>query len=126
MKTQIFAYKGYVGIKSDLNAEGLVNDPSSSDQIGFVVDASYCEMQQEAVDILKKLKKSSSSFGDIDVFKTGNGKTIISWLGGPMRIIDPNICEGSRNYDPDLLTSSDNVVTPNDFIEYIDSADEEE
>lgn len=36
MRTQVFTHKGYVGIMSDVQAEGLLNNPSQPGELGFV------------------------------------------------------------------------------------------
>lgn len=54
-KTQIFAYKGVIGIDAE-DAE-LIAYPGNGN-LGGVADASKCEFSQEAIDILKTIKRN--------------------------------------------------------------------
>jgi len=120
MKTQVFVHAGFLGIKSALEAEGLINDPSQPGQLGFVVDASLCEFQPAAIEILKKVPKSHDSIGDVDVFQAGD-KVIFAWMGGPLYLIRPNErnISGSRSYSPGLLTPTE-FDTPQDFVDFVE------
>jgi len=120
MRTSVFTYKGYIGIESDVKAEGLLNDPSQPGQLGFVVDANSVDIQPEALELLKAIKKGRDSLGDVDVFSAGD-KVIFGWLGGPLRLIDPKNTTGSRDYNPSLLKSNSDVKTPEDFIKAVDT-----
>jgi hypothetical protein len=120
MRTQVFAHKGYIGIKSDVKAEGLLNDPMKPGQLGFVLDAAYVDVQPAALELLKKVKKSGDDIGEIDVYKSPD-KTYFCWLGGPLKVSDPCKITGSNVYDASLLQSNDSVVTPQDFINFVES-----
>lgn len=118
MRTKIFSYRGIVGIKSDPKAEGLVNDPDGPNQMGYVLDASHIDVSQEALDILKNIKKGTSSFAEIDVFKDNSGRVILGFFGGPLVMIHPTETEASRDYEPTLLDGVAKLVPnepPEDF-----------
>lgn len=121
MRTKIFYYKGYVGIQSSLDAEGLLNNPAKPGQLGFVVDAEYVDIQPEALNEILKLEKSRDVIGDFDVIV--DEKTYISWLGGPLRIFDFNnkSISGSRYLDTSTLKSNSEVTPSDKFINYIDN-----
>ena len=121
MKTQVFSHKGIIGIQSDYKAEGLINDPTQPGQLGFVVDADQVEIQPEALELLKKVKRSGDDIGDVDVFSADGGKVVFAWLGGPMRAMDPNEVEGSSTYDAGLLKSTEGVTPPQDFIDFVNT-----
>lgn len=104
--TRVFVHNGILGIQSSLKAPGLLNDPSQPGQLGFVVLAKNVIMSREVLDALAKVKRSHDAIGDVDIFNSNAG-VIFSWLGGPLRMIDPTIAEGSREYDVKLL---ENVV----------------
>lgn len=119
----MFAYKHFIGIKSDLKAEGLLNDPSQPGQLGFVVKARSIEISKEAMELLKLIPKSGDCIGDIDIHESNAGP-IFNWLGGPWALLNTRSeISGSRDYDPSLL---DGVVTivknnpPKDFIKVCD------
>jgi hypothetical protein len=127
VRTQVFAYKGFVGIKSDVKAEGLINDPMKPGQLGFVVNAASVDIQPEALDLLKQVKKSGDDIGEVDVFESSDkleaDKVVVfAWLGGPLKLLNPSDseCTGSSTYNAALLKSSPKVETPQDFIEAID------
>lgn len=119
MRTKVFVHRGFIGIQSDYNAEGLLNDPSKPGQLGFVVDADFCDFQPEAIELLKKVPKSRDDIGDVDVFKAGE-KVIFAWLGHSHKILDlDREISGSSNYNPRLLKPT-NFDTPKSFKQYID------
>jgi hypothetical protein len=120
MRTQVFTHKGYIGIMSDVKAEGLLNNPSQPGQLGFVVDANSVDIQPEALELLNKIKKGHDSLGDIDVFSAGD-KVVFSWLGGPLSLIDPKSATGSRDYNTSTLKSNSSVKPTEDFIKAVDS-----
>ena len=120
MKTQIFVHKGFLGIKSSLDAEGLLNDPTDGNQLGVVVDASCCEFQQAAIDRLKKVPKSHDCIGDVDVFQAED-KVVFAWMGGLLAVFkEDDDISGSSTYSPELLKPAE-FETPQDFVEFIDS-----
>ena len=119
MKTKVFAYKGYVGILSSPEAD-LVAKPGNGN-IGCVADAANVEFSQDAIDLLKKVKRSSDDIGDVDVFKAGDGVVVFGWLGGYMKAFKPEDVEGSSTYNPSLLVATENVEVPKGFIDFIDT-----
>lgn len=120
MRTQVFAHKGMVGIMSDLNADGLLNRPQDTGQLGFVLDAAFVDIQPEALELLKMVKKSSDDIGDVDVWESG-GTVIFGWLGGPMKAFKPSQVEGSSSYDISLLKSVNGVKTDPKFIQFVEA-----
>jgi len=126
MRTQVFQHKGILGIQSDFEAEGLLNDPSQPGQLGFVVNADFVDIQPEALELLKKVKPSHDDIGDVDVFQASDGVLVFSWLGGNLRAMNPDVIQGSNSYHPELLKTSDNVVTPQEFIDFLESELEDE
>jgi len=120
MKTEIFAYRGIIGISSNVKAEGLINNPEAPGQMGFVVDATKINFTKEAIDLLKIVKKSDDDLGDIDSFRAGD-KKIFSWLGGPKRFIEPETITGSNDYDVSfLIAHTEEIAVPNDFKDIVD------
>jgi hypothetical protein len=121
MRTQVFQHKGILGIQSDFEAEGLLNDPSQPGQLGFVVNADFVDIQPEALALLKNVKPSHDDIGDVDVFQANDGVVVFSWLGGNLRAMNPEVAQGSNSYHPELLKTSDNVVTPQEFVDFVES-----
>ena len=120
MKTKVFSYKGMIGILSAPDAEGMIAKPEGGN-FGVVVDGSQIEISEEALQLLKNVPKGHDSLGDIDVFKADGDKIIFGWIGGYMTAFPARSIEGSRDYDPKLLTATEGVVVPVDFINYVES-----
>lgn len=127
MRTKVFAHKHFIGIESSFEAEGLLNDPSQQNQLGFVVDADFCDIQPEALELLKKIPKSQDDIGDVDVFKAEDGKVIFSWLGGNLVGLETTntTVSGSHLYDPELLVANPTVKTSPEFIQAVEEFLEE-
>ena len=126
-RTKIFAYKGFIGIKSFLTAPGLINDPRKPGQLGFVIDARFVDVSPEALKLLKKIPKSGDDIGDVDVFKSEKFPVVISWLGGCLKMLKPGDgSSGSINYDPSLITPCKGVEIDPTFITAVDVCLEKE
>lgn len=123
-RTQVFAHKDYLGIKSSVKAEGLLNDPKAKSQLGFVVKAKYVDIQPEALELLKQVKQSGDNIGDIDIFQSSKG-VIFSWLGGSLKVCKPSEIKGSNTYDSSLVKSNPNIETPQDFIYIVEKVEKE-
>ena len=122
MDTKIFAHKGYLGIQSSYEAEGLENNPKDNKDLGFVVNAAYCAIQPAALEILRNVPKSNDDIGEIDVFKDKEGTVFMCWLGGSMVAFEPNSdISIKRQYMPELLTATD-FETPVDFIDFVEAS----
>jgi hypothetical protein len=121
VKTNVFAYKGFIGIESSPEAEGLMNDPTHPRELGFILDAAHVNFSPEAVEELKKVKKSGDDLGEIDIFEASEGRVIFGWLGGPLKAFKPELIEGSKSYDASLIKASEKpVAIPVEFKEFID------
>jgi hypothetical protein len=119
MRTQIFAYKGWVGIKSDVTAEGLLNKPLDKGQLGFVIDITFVDISPEALNLLKKVKRSMDDIGDIDIIKSRDVVNLL-WLGGPLKMFQPETVTGSSRYDATLITETKDIEIDPAFIKVID------
>jgi hypothetical protein len=105
MRTQVFAYDGWVGISSGTEAEGLLNKPMNAGQLGFVVDAAFVDISPEALELLKQVPKSIDDLGEVDIFKSTD-KIIFSWLGGVKKMFKPEQITSSNSYDASLITTT--------------------
>lgn len=118
MKTQIFEYKGFIGIVA---GDQFVNDPYDSGQIGFLVNISEIEITQSALDELKKVKKVGNSLADLMCYKTNERARFFGWVGGNQIIFMAQEVYGDRDYTPSLLESQVvNIDSPEDFKKFID------
>ena len=121
MEITIFAYKGFVGIMSDLDSDGMIAKPGNGN-LGCVCDASKVKISQDAIELLKTVPKGIDDIGDIDVFKADDNRIIISWFGGYLKVIDPKSSVAARNTNIYLLTpATDEVEVPENFKQFIDS-----
>ncbi len=119
-KVKVFSYKGFVGISSSPESEGIIAHPGNGN-LGVVCNAKDVEISEEALELLKKVKKGNDDLGDIDVFKSSDGMIVFSWLGGYLRVLRPDSVEGSRDTNMGLLSSTPGVEPEKGFIDYIDS-----
>lgn len=119
MRVKIFEYKGYVGIDSDPNSEGLVAKPGGG-SLGVVMDASKADISPKALELIKKVRKGRDGLGEIDVFGTTE-KPILGWLGGYKKAFKPEEIESSRDFNPNLLKSVEGVEAPDGFKKFIDT-----
>lgn len=55
-------------------------------------------VSDEALALLKTVKRGADSLGDVDWWKTNDGHTAFSWLGPMCRLMDPSDAEASRQY----------------------------
>lgn len=129
---QIFAHKGIIGIcaltvdeteeKGYKLSEAIVNNIEEPGQLGCVCEADKCEFSQEAIDLLKTVKKSGDCIGEVDIYGDPN-KVIFNWLGGPTRMLDVETAEGSRDYNPSLYDHVTVVPNnpPQEFVDAVDS-----
>ena len=114
----VFYYKGIIGIDCDPNSEGIIAKPGNGN-LGVVCKADKVRFSKDAVDALKRVKRSHDAIGDVDIFSSNEGP-IFSWLGGYRRMIKPDLVEGSRDYDASLITATDDVEIPEDFKAAVD------
>jgi hypothetical protein len=113
MHAHVTAYKGLLVL--ELRVEKSIENEvvSSLDKPGnlgqIIMDsAKNVGISEQALALLKTVRRGSDSLGDIDWFKSGD-KAVFGWLGGPYRIADPKVIEGSREYG-----IFDHVAIPND------------
>ena len=119
MKTKVFIYKGVIGIQSSPAATGIITKAGLGN-LGCVFDAAHIEISEEALIALKSLPKEKGTFGEIEVFKSGD-KVVFGWLGGYRRAFIPSKMGTSINYNPSLLKSHKDIEIPKDFKDYVDS-----
>ena len=103
MRTKVFAYKGVIGIESSVDAEGLLNKPLESGQLGFVLNSKCVDISKEALELLKKVKPSGDDIGDVDIFKADDNRIIFCWLGRNKKEFKPEDATGSSEYNPSLI-----------------------
>lgn len=142
MRTKIFAYKGVIGIKSALTADGIVNNPEENGLVFnerghvmldenkqkiripvFLVRASCVDISPEALDLLKKIKKGKEPIGEVMSYKAGE-VDIFGWTGGPLKILSSKVL-GDVNYNPSILKSTNGVIIEKSLIAYVDKLDTE-
>jgi hypothetical protein len=119
MKTKVFSYRGFVGIQSSSECEGIIAHPVSG-SLGVVCNANSVEFSADAVELLKTIKKGDDDIGDVNIFQTFDNTIVFSWMGGYLRLIEPSKSQFSRDCDTSLFESSDGVEPPDDFKSAVD------
>ena len=118
-RTKVFAYKGVVGIQSSPECELIARPGGGS--LGCVADASTVDFSQEAIDIMKQVKKNGDVIGDIDVFKANDGIVVFGWFGGYLKVVRPIDSEAARGTDLSLLTAAtEPIEVPQEFKNFVD------
>lgn len=100
---KITAYKGKIvcelvaksSIPNEVNTS--LDNPTTMGQIIHNTEK-HLGVSDEALKLMRTLKRGSDSLGDIDWFETGGGTASFGWLGGPYNIIDAAECEPSRDF----------------------------
>lgn len=127
MLTNVFAYKGIIGIACNPQASGLINDPTQPGQLGVLIDLQYMRFTTEAVNLLKTINKGRDSIGDIMCWQAGD-KKCFGWMGGWLMLFKPEQAVADRDYAPELITSElidDSIVIPQGFIDAVDEGEGE-
>lgn len=117
MHAHITAYKGKIVCQLLANASVAGEVTTSLDNPGVLGQmihdtAKNLGVSAEALALLNGLPPGHDDLGDVDWFRTSDGKASFGWLGGPYSIKDPNSCETSSSYK--VL---EHVVIPNDVPE---------
>lgn len=86
MKTRIFTYKGWLGIESSPEAEGLVAKPGNGN-MGCVLRTDCVEITPEAKQVFNNAKREGGSFAPFMLTThkgagVEHGKSSVGWLGG--------------------------------------------
>jgi hypothetical protein len=117
--TTVFIYKGIVGIQSDPTENDFISKPGGG-SLGCICDGSTVKISKDALDALKTIPRGRDGLGEIEIYKTGD-KVIFGWLGGYLKAFDPKEIETSRDYNPSVLTHTDDVEIPKAFMEFVDT-----
>lgn len=119
--TRIFAHNGRVGIEA---GDKFINDPTQPGQLGCIVDLKYVVISREALDVLKKVKKSHDAIGDVMCWQCDDGMQCFGWMGGMKYLLHTN-ADADRDYNPSLLESRvQQVDAPEDFIKVLKKSKE--
>lgn len=100
----VTAYRGILAVEwlTKISDETIVTPYDTPGNLGFVaMDTNHIAVSDEAYEILKtKIRKGPDSIGDIDIFRSDDGKYVFGTFGGKYMLIDPSRPEvtGSRTY----------------------------
>lgn len=116
MHAHVTAYKGLLVL--ELRVEKSIPDEvvtalDTPGNLGHLImdSGKNLGVSQEALVLLKQVRKGSGSLGDIDWFRSGD-KAVFGWMGGPYRLAKPADVEASRQFG-----IFDYVSIPNDVPE---------
>ena len=123
MKTEIFAYKNFIGALTDIDNGKFLNDPRGEGQIGCVVPVDEILITKEAKDLLLKAKREGGSFSPIMLIKALDGRCSIGLLGLEKHAYNADGALISRDCDLSVLDNmlDSEIGIPKDFIDYVDS-----
>ena len=73
MTTKVFAYKGNLGMVTDMDNGKFINNPKTAGQLGCVVHSKEVEITPEAKKLLKTARRDRGSFSEIMLTQHGDG-----------------------------------------------------
>jgi len=121
LKVQLTVYKDILCIET-LNPEEKMEDfvPAGDGRIGCVLIGTENRLgiSEEAMEWLKKVPTSHDDIGDVDAWKTNDGRQCFSWLGGVLSIKGEG-CTGSSKYN---VNDIPHIQIPNDAPEGVKQA----
>lgn len=128
MKTKIFAYNGVLGIDTNVDVEGLINDPKDGHQLGMVIRTDAIEITKEAKEYIKGAERERGSFAPMMLTKHADpsdkfGKSSFGIMGfGKSAIKRENITIG-RDCEISILEDmiETEIEIPEDFKNFVDS-----
>jgi hypothetical protein len=122
MKTQIFAYKGNLGISIDMENGKFINNPTDSGQLGCVVDTTEIQITKEAKELIKRAKREGGSFADLMLTKHTSGGSSIGILGFGKVNMGTDFMIG-RDCELSILDDTEEVELqiPEEYKEFIDT-----
>jgi hypothetical protein len=112
LKVKVTSYKDYVIIEPlQFEEEKDVLYPVGNGRVGTVLidTKKYLGMSKEAVENLKRVKKSHDAIGDLQAWKSDKGDCF-GWLGGMKAFYDVTKADSDRNGIIDIA----HVTIPND------------
>lgn len=127
LHAKITAYKGNIVCEliADKSIDGEVatslDIPTNIGQV-IMNTAEHLGVSPEALELLKSVKVGHDSIGDVDWFRSDDGKDNFGWIGGPYAVVTAATAEAARGFAVDNRAYQ---PIPNDVpagaIEYIDS-----
>jgi hypothetical protein len=128
MKTRIYAYKNVLGVDTNVEVEGLINDPKSSGQLGMVIRTDAVEITPSAKEMLRNAKREGGSFAPIMLTKHANpdehGKSSFGVLGFGKAVFSKDDLAIGRECDKSVLDDMTEIgeeQVPEDFKAFVDS-----
>lgn len=127
VKTKIFTYKGWIGIQSSENSEGLIAKPGGGN-MGVVLSTSACEITPEAKAVFKNAGREGGSFASFMLTEhagapSEHGKSSIGWLGGYLNAAPFSAVKLGRDCNKSVLEDMTEVADmeiPIEFMDFID------
>lgn len=133
-----FGYRGFVGchgfkdnldpdslpeglpLKREHLSDALFNNPFDQENPEYILDLTKCHFNQEAINVLKSIKRTDDDEGEIDVFNHADLK-VISWVGQVLKLINSE-SKAPKSYDVSVLDSivPEELEIPDGLKEFID------
>ena len=104
LKVKVTAYKQNLIIETIDEKEDENFFPVGGTRIGctLIETDNLLGMSDEAVELLKTLKKSHDDIGDICAWKTDDNKNCFGWIGGFKKIVNIETAEGDNSGIADI------------------------
>lgn len=117
---EITAYRGYLCIIADQNANGVIGTPHSGN-LGWTIELDQVKVSPDAKRLLENVHIGHAAEEMINVWSE-RGTSYISWISDSKNtIIKASLLNGARSYDSSLLRECDGLITPLRFRKKIDA-----
>lgn len=116
LKVKVTSHGDYVIIEPlQFEEEKDIFYPCGNGRVGNVLIGTekHLGMSEEAVELLKKIKKSHDDIGDVQTWKSDNKGDCFGWIGGIFGLFNVTKAEGDRDGIIDIA----HVTIPNDVPE---------
>lgn len=124
MRTQVYAYKGFLGVNSFPFADGMIASPITGMKIGCVIEKSCVDVSPEALELIRKIPVNEEYMPAIDLIdhpnKEGVQLLFFASDGGYKSAYVPGQVCVLPTLNVDELPVTDGVEVPQEFIDFIE------
>jgi len=103
MHARLTAYRGILVVEMvpDQFIDGDATANARLRSLGTIIHDTgrHLGVSEEALALLKMVKRGLDRIGDLAWFRSDDGKDHFAWLGGPKRLVNPKDAEAARGYE---------------------------
>lgn len=104
MHAEVTAYRGRIIVelkaKNAIPGEVILARGNAHTGIHIIKDtARHLGVSHEALELLKRVRRSQSAAGDLDWSRDADGLACFGWCGGDCLIVSPETCLGSSKFN---------------------------